>query len=554
MSDPWGTMPHASPPSPPAAETLQISEVPPRRRRALPTVFVSLVVVVGSLLWGVATASADATFGPHLARYAITLDGQATVDLGPLGTLVIDSPVPVLGARVTVKEIPSTLSAVDLSTTLDSLSDDLREYLELFGAPEQALRAAIHALMVDAMQRAALAAVLSGGTLLLLRALLGASRRSELAAAWQRHHGTVSAGVVVVLVLGGTLSASDQRAVTDDGRREASSVFDDTPLEGARITGRLSGLIDTYGGYAVDAYRENEAFYGRAVATLDDAWDERTATDTAAASRSLLLSPLPVAPAIEDPIVAVVVSDLHCNVGMAQVIKRVAELSSADLVLNAGDSTMDGTAVESYCVNAFADAVPSGADYVIADGNHDSTVTAAQERAAGAKVLDGRVIEVKGLRILGESDPHATRIGSGTSMVGAETATALGTRLADVACADGDVDLLLIHTPTIGTEALTRGCVPSQVSGHWHRRIGPLRVGEGVRYVNSSSAGAILNEPTVGPLRGTAELTILRFDPATGDVIDARLVLVRPDGSVTVGAALTWPSAPVVVPRLGDPV
>ncbi len=553
MSDAVCTMAMADTITPPTRPPV-VGTVPERPRRGLRIVLLASGIVLGSLLWGVATASADGTFGPHLARYAVTVDGEATVDLGPLGTLVIDSPVPVLGARVTVEEIPSTLSAVDLSTTLDTLSADLQRYLELFSAPEATLRAAVRALVLDALGRAALAAGLTSGALLLVRWLVGPARRAELAVLWSQHHRTVSAGLVVVLGLGATVTASTPHAALDDPRRAASAVFDGTPLEGARLTGRLAGLIDTYGGFAVDAYRENETFYDGAVTALDESWDARLANDAETASLSALLSPEPVVAPAEDPIVAVVVSDLHCNVGMARVIGAVARLASADIVLNAGDSTMDGTAVESYCVDAFAAAVPPGTAYVIADGNHDSTQTAAQERAAGARVLDGRVIEVDGLRILGDSDPHATRVGSGTFRVGDESVADASERLADVACADGRVDLLLVHTPEVGDEALRRGCVPAQVSGHWHRRIGPLRVGEGVRYVSSSTAGAILNEPTVGPLNGTAELTILRFDRDTHALLDNRLVQVQPDGSVNVGVALRWPSGPVEVPRLGDPV
>ncbi|WP_372594362.1 metallophosphoesterase [Actinotalea sp.] len=557
MDDPWHTMSDASP-LPTDAMDSHLDLVPSRRRRRWRVAALVALIVFGSLTWGVATATAEGTFGPHLARYAVTVDGAATVDLGPLGTLVIDSPVPVLGARVTVQEIPASLTTVDLATTLENLSSDLQEYLELFSAPQEALGAAIEALVLDALTRAGLLAAALLLSLAALRWLLGPSRRVELAATWGRHSRTVSAGVVLVLVAGGTLSASVPRTAATGEDRQASAVFDGTPLEGARLTGRLAGLIDTYGGYAVTAYRENEAFYDGAATALDEAWTDRAEVEAAAAERTALISPSATTDAdaatSEDPIVAVVVSDLHCNVGMARVIGRLATVSDADLVLNAGDSTMDGTSVESYCVDAFAAAVPAGTAYVIADGNHDSAETAAQERAAGARVLDGQVIEVAGLRILGDSDPHETRVGSGTSRVGEEGVAEVGNRLADVACTDGDVDLLLVHDPDVGTEALERGCVPAQVSGHWHRRIGPLWTGEGVRYVSSSTAGAILNEPTVGPLNGTAELTILRFDRASGAISDSRVVQVRPDGTVAVGPAVGWPVRPVSAPRWGDPV
>jgi hypothetical protein len=113
------------------------------------------------------------------------------------------------------------------------------------------------------------------------------------------------------------------------------------------------------------------------------------------------------------------------------------------------------------------------------------------------------------------------------------------------------VDLLLIHTPRVGNAALERGCVPVQLSGHTHLRAGPAPFGFGVRYVNASTAGAAPGEPTVGPLHGTAEMTVLRFDPETRRFIDYQLVEVRPDGRASVGYRVPFPAS-VAPPRVDD--
>jgi hypothetical protein len=129
--------------------------------------------------------------------------------------------------------------------------------------------------------------------------------------------------------------------------------------------------------------------------------------------------------------------------------------------------------------------------------------------------------------------------------VAGETVTDAGARLADVACADKTgVDLLLIHNPSIGQEALDRGCVPAQISGHYHVRTDPEAVGGGVRYISSTTAGAQVNQPTIGPLRGVAELTVLRWDTETRRFVDYRVISVHPDRTVTVGAAQPWPALP----------
>ncbi|WP_146818951.1 metallophosphoesterase family protein [Actinotalea fermentans] len=513
--------------------------VPPRRLGRW--VLVALAVLLPSLLWGVTTASTQGSLGPHTARYDVTLDGSVTVDLGPLGTVVIDSPLPLgLGARVVVQEIPAEVTAIDAATSLESLGRAVEGYVAFFNGPEATVELAVRGLVTDALQRTALAAALLTLLVVAVRAAVGRERRAELADAWRPRRAAVLGGATVVLLVATTVVGSDVLGSPGDDERTASAVFDGTPLEGARITGRLAGVVDTYGGYAVDAWRENEAFYAAANDAVRSAWRARQESD-----QRLLSTRLAADEDGEAPITAVVVSDLHCNVGMADVISSVLELSEATILINAGDTTVNGTAVESYCVETFADAVPDGVTTVVSNGNHDGPDTTEQELSAGWHVLDGEVVELDGLRILGDGDPRATRIGSGTSLVGDETVAELSARMAEVACApDADVDLLLVHDPVVGDETLRRGCAPAQVSGHYHQRIGPVRFGLGTRYTSTSTAGARLGQPTVGPLSGVAELTVLRFDPETHKVLDYRLVRVLPDASATVTVALQWPAEP----------
>ncbi|GMA22826.1 hypothetical protein GCM10025864_05850 [Luteimicrobium album] len=172
----------------------------------------------------------------------------------------------------------------------------------------------------------------------------------------------------------------------------------------------------------------------------------------------------------------------------------------------------------------------------MANGNHDSPLVAKFARDAGWTVLDGDVVDVKGVRILGDHDVLQTRIGVASHQSGDVSPGEQSQALSDKACdAEKDgmpgVDLLLIHDPTIGTVPLESGCVPAQVSGHLHRRIDPTQIGLGIRYVNSSTAGATLGQATVGPLHGTAEMTVLRFDTQTHRFVDWQLVSVTKKGS-----------------------
>ncbi|MDC7121025.1 metallophosphoesterase [Cellulomonas fimi] len=528
--------------------------VSPRTWRRVAVVAAGVLV---ALVVGVTTASVELSLGPHEARYDVTTDDTVTIDLGPVGTLQIDSPLPLtLGVRVTVQEIPAAVTELDQATTLQALNGDLRSYLAFFSAPQAALEDVARALVADALARAALTFALLTAVWWLGRWALGPARRAELAAAVRPHRRALAGGAVAVVVAGTVLTASVGQQDQPDAARPASAVFDDTPLEGASVTGRLGGVIDTYGGYVVDAYRENQAFYARAGTALDEAWDAtQPVIDAQEARDPLTASPTASAGADGDeaePVVLVVVSDLHCNVGMAPLIATVVERSDADVLLDAGDTTMNGTGVEQYCVTTFARAVPDGVELVTSPGNHDSAETSGVYARSGARVLDGSVVEVDGVRILGDHDPAQTRIGSGTAATD-ESPQDMAERLAQTACDDEDgVDLLLIHTPRVGTPALTDGCVPTQVSGHLHKRVGPAVVGEGVQYVSSSTAGATLGQPTVGPLNGTAEMTVLRWDPDRRRIVDYRLVQVRPDASASVSPWLRWPvPTPTPSPRGG---
>ena len=296
----------------------------------------------------------------------------------------------------------------------------------------------------------------------LVRFLVGAPRRAELHDRVRPHLRSVVVGVVVVGLVGTVLTSSVGRRDRPSESQRASSVFDGTPLEGARVTGRLGGVIDTYGGQVIAELRKNEEFYAKANTALQVAWDERQAllADRPQPSGTGSPTPGPVEPADdEDLVTVVVVSDLHCNVGMAPLIRTVVEGADADLVLDAGDTTINGTSVEQYCVTTFARAVPDGVELVTSPGNHDSAETSKNYARAGATVLDGSVVEVDGLRILGDGDPNETRVGAGgTAQAGKESAAEEARRLADVACDDADgVDLLLIHTPAVGEATLDQG-------------------------------------------------------------------------------------------------
>lgn len=560
----------------PAAAPVPEPARPSRLRRWLPRALLGLAAVLVSVGFGVTTATAELSLGPHEARYDVTTDATVTLDLGPFGTLQIDSPLPVgLGARVTVEEIPADVDALHGIDTLQALTGDLNSYLQFFTGPQATIEDAARALVADAAWRSLAALAVLVGAWFAGRALLGAARRQELTARLAPHTRQIVAGGVAVVLVGTLVTASEEdRARERVQAQPASAVFDGTPLEGARITGRLGGIVDTYGGLVIRAYQENEDFYRQADDALVAAWgdwedrretsepapvaatgptatptptppDEAGTADEPADEPTATDSPSPTATEDAEPLTFLLISDLHCNVGMAPLITSMAEMSGAVAVLDAGDTTMNGTSVEQYCVSTFARAIPDGVDLITAPGNHDSAETTAQYARAGATVLDGGVIDVHGLRLLGDHDPKATRLI--VTQTQDESYADVGTRLSEVACDDGDgVDLVMFHNPRVAPTLLADGCVPALVSGHMHTRTDPEQIGQGIRYISSSTAGAQENEPRIGPLKGTAEMTLLRWDPDTRRIVDWQLVEIGTDASATVHDPEPWP---LVVPE-----
>jgi len=239
------------------------------------------------------------------------------------------------------------------------------------------------------------------------------------------------------------------------------------------------------------------------------------------------------------PVTLLLVADLHCNVGMAKVIAELAKLSDTQIIVDAGDTSLNGTPVEKQCVQTFAKAVPRGVKLVAVPGNHDSHTTNNAYRKAGAKILSGSVVTVDGIRFFGDADPNQTSFG-GTASLYNENEKQAGKRIADTSCGKR-VDILLIHNPRVARPSLERGCAPASLSGHTHTRTDPAQVGKGVWYVNSTTAGAKKGAVTLGPLQATSELTVLRWDPTTRLIVSWQLVEIHPDGSATVSDPQPWP-------------
>ncbi|MDR1441325.1 MAG: metallophosphoesterase [Bifidobacteriaceae bacterium] len=580
------------------------------RRRILAWCLYGLLLAVPALLVGLTTARTEYSFGPHEAVYEVTVDSSLTVDLGPLGSAVVPSPLPgplgFIGGRVEVGVIPADLTTTQI--TIGSLVQDLADYGQAYMGIDKTLRQAVENLIKDGLIRAGIIWALALILTVAVMTLMGRSRRTQIEM-WSGRHRRLVAGLTVGAMALGLVGAGGVVASARARPEPAPEpLLEGTPLAGAHLTGRLGQLLGQYGRVAVDAYEADAAFYRDASANVEKAFaaQAKDAAERAAAGRQDQESPAGVGAAgaaspakpgtagvpsqsgaagaepsagygtpsvgegsgpSEEPVPSapdspsavppweegdgpygdlmpvLFFSDLHCNIGMAQVMGAAARGLDTRLVLDGGDSTMDGTAVERYCIDQISASIPDKAAWVVSPGNHDTRETAKQERSAGARVLDGKVLSVAGLRILGDADPAHTEAGQGTSLVGEENMSGVAKRLAETACANSPVDLLLVHEPALAEAALNSGCVPAAITGHTHARANPKAKGEGILYTQASTGRDNSNTTTLGPLANPAELTVLLFD-SDGRIVAWQLLTVRPDASAELSAIKAWPEPP----------
>lgn len=181
------------------------------------------------------------------------------------------------------------------------------------------------------------------------------------------------------------------------------------------------------------------------------------------------------------------VSDLHSNPLGFETARRLAESFQVHAVVDTGDITSFGSPVESRVLELLRD-MP--APYYVVPGNHDSA--AIRETLAtvpGVQVLDGQVVNINGLELLGVADPTFTadNLTPQAEADQAQRIAAFG--VADRLQANGDVDVLAVHSPLMAQRAY--GEVPLILAGHTHRKAVTLRNDTYGLVVGSTGAGGV---------------------------------------------------------------
>lgn len=177
------------------------------------------------------------------------------------------------------------------------------------------------------------------------------------------------------------------------------------------------------------------------------------------------------------------VSDLHLNPLGAELVVRLAGDLKVDAVLDTGDVTTFGLGVEAR-YGSLLEALP--VPYLLVPGNHDSQQNRLQlAQLKGLTVLDGDVVTIGGVRILGIADPTFTASNEvSTDQANEIKASLTGKVRAQTLAARPD--LLAVHDP--GQAAEVNGAVSVVVAGHLHKRTEHEEGGTWVFTVGSTGA------------------------------------------------------------------
>ncbi len=204
------------------------------------------------------------------------------------------------------------------------------------------------------------------------------------------------------------------------------------------------------------------------------------------------------------------ISDVHLNPLGLEIARNLADTFAVEAVLDTGDLTsfgLDGESRIGALVNQFD--VP----YFLVPGNHDSPENrAALARHANLTVLDGEVVDIAGVRVLGVADPGFTGLGGITRDAAAGLRDDEADEVASMVRRHRP-DVLAVAGPAMADQSM--GEVPLVLSGDIHER--SAREESGTRVLTVGSTGAT----------GLGSFTVEEDRPYEAEVlhfVDGRLV------------------------------
>lgn len=465
-----------------------------------------LVVVAAFALLGAAlsvelSAHTQVAIGPFDATLSArpSLSGNTVVRLGPLGTVELDT-----------HDAPVTMEARVDDLRLDEAGAIARDLTLLNGIEDDIARDARAGLWA-LVRRALLAAVLGGAV-----GAFAASRR------WRA---LLGGGVVGGLL---AVSITSAGAATFRPKAIAEPRYSGLLRVAPTAVGDARALVGRFGEYRAQLAE----FVGNVLALYQVAQELPT------------LGP-------SDGLVRVLhVSDVHLNPQAYDLMRELVSQFEVDAIVDTGDTTDFGTALESRYVDAIG---RLGVPYLWVKGNHDSATTgSAIAGQPNAVVLDSTSAEVEGIRFFGVADPRFTPDKSQPTgwEVEEAQADAYAPRVARLLrdAEPPQVDVLLVHDAR--TAARAGDLAPLVLAGHTHE---PHQgtIGEATLLVQGSTGGAgrrgvALDEADREPLVAS----VLYFDRASRRLVAYDQVVVEGLGNRGVRVERRTVSAPLPPARV----
>ncbi|MFI7250827.1 metallophosphoesterase [Micromonospora chalcea] len=393
--------------------------------RRLGVVLALLAVTLGGIVVGTyAGGHVGTDIGPFRAELKLSpsLSGGTTVDIPPLGALLLDShdgP-----AYLTVE-----VGALDQGRT-EALIDDPASISRASQSAVQDVRDGVMRLGLRTLASAVLA------TLILAALVFRDVRRT----AW--------AGGLALVITAGSLGVA---ATTLRPQAIEEPRYEGLLVNAPAIVGDARRIANDYTKYAEQLQR--------LVGNVSKLYTT--------------VSALPVVQPSPGTTRVLHVSDMHLNPTGWQLIRTVVEQFGIDVVIDTGDMTDWGSEPEASFVGSIG---LLKKPYVFIRGNHDSPRTAAAvAQQPNAIVLNNSITTVGGLTIAGIGDPRFTPdketspAGSGLTAAVADQVIGAGEQLAaTVEKSPRKVDIALVHDPA--SAGPLSGTCPLVLSGHTHAR------------------------------------------------------------------------------------
>ncbi|MFV2111612.1 metallophosphoesterase [Micromonospora sp. LOL_025] len=404
-------------------------DAPRTGRRALRatgvTLAVLVVALVGVVIGVLAGGRVSTDIGPFQADLTVAPamgGGGTTVDIPPLGALLLDS-------HDGPTHLTVELGALDQSRT-EALLDDPASINRASQSAVDDVREGVLRLGLRTLASAVLV------TLLLALMLFRDTRR----AAW--------AGGLALVITAGSLGAA---AATIRPESIEEPRYEGLLVNAPAIVGDARRIANDYSRYAEQLQR--------IVGNVSQLYTT--------------VSSLPVYEPAPGTTRVLHVSDMHLNPTGWQLIRTVVEQFGIDVVIDTGDITDWGSEPEASYVGSIG---LLRKPYVYIRGNHDSGRTAAAvARQPNAIVLSNTTTTVAGLTIAGIGDPRFTPdkntspAGSGLTQQTADQLIGVGDQLAaTVRSSPRPVDIALVHDPA--SAGPLSGTCPLVLAGHTHDR------------------------------------------------------------------------------------